>query len=102
MLYNRRSVAMARLWVQHALLKGRPFRSLRDIGWHHIESIGTKVYSDAEIQGLFQAFSAVRTIPIFTHSDKHRLPKWIARWVPDDYGFFIAIQADVLGTIRGF
>jgi ubiquinone/menaquinone biosynthesis C-methylase UbiE len=95
MLYNRRSVAVARLWLQHGLLAGKPWRSFSDIAWNHIESIGTKVYTVDEVEALFSAFSTVRAWPIVTHSDEHRLPRWIGRWLPAEAGFFIAIHADL-------
>ncbi len=50
MLYNRRSLCACRCWVKHALLKGRPWRSLRWVLWHHIESVGTKGYTEREVR----------------------------------------------------
>jgi SAM-dependent methyltransferase len=50
MLYNRRCFAVFKLWVRHALLRGRPWRSLAQIMWHHLESAGTKGYTRAELR----------------------------------------------------
>jgi ubiquinone/menaquinone biosynthesis C-methylase UbiE len=50
MLYNRHSLCAYRCWLKHALLKGQPWRSLRWALWNHIESIGTKGYTEGEIR----------------------------------------------------
>jgi ubiquinone/menaquinone biosynthesis C-methylase UbiE len=49
MLYNRHSLCTFKHWVRYALLKGRPWKSFRWVLWHHMESIGTKGYTRAEI-----------------------------------------------------
>lgn len=93
MMYNRRSVAVARLWLRHALLAGRPWRSFRDIAWNHIESIGTKVYTIPELRALFGEFSDFAARSLITHSDEHRIPGAIAQWLPDRWGFFTTLRA---------
>ena len=50
MLYNRHSLCAYRCWVKQALLRGRPWKSLRWVLWHHIESIGTKGYTAGEVR----------------------------------------------------
>ena len=50
MLYNRHSLCAYRCWLKNALLKGRPWKSLRWVLWHHIESVGTKGYTEGEIR----------------------------------------------------
>jgi ubiquinone/menaquinone biosynthesis C-methylase UbiE len=50
MLYNRHSLCVYRCWLKNALLKGRPWRSLRWVLWHHIESVGTKAYTEGEVR----------------------------------------------------
>lgn len=49
MLYNRRSVYVFNQWVKCGVLRGKPFQSLRSILWNHIESVGTKGYTRAEL-----------------------------------------------------
>ncbi|MGN6555784.1 MAG: class I SAM-dependent methyltransferase [Verrucomicrobiota bacterium] len=49
MLYNRRALITFKHWVKYALLKGQPWKSFRWTLWHHMESIGTKGYTKAEI-----------------------------------------------------
>jgi SAM-dependent methyltransferase len=54
MLYNRRSIWAFNLWVKHALLRGRPWRTFAWALWNHMESVGTKAYSRKELMRLFQ------------------------------------------------
>lgn len=49
MLYNRHSVWAFNQWIKHALLQGRPWKSLQWVLWHYTESVGTKGYSRAEL-----------------------------------------------------
>ena len=49
MLYNRHSFCALDAWVKFALLKGRPWKSLRWVMWNHQESICTKAYTKAEV-----------------------------------------------------
>jgi ubiquinone/menaquinone biosynthesis C-methylase UbiE len=49
MLYNRRSFCAYRCWLKNALLKGRPWKTLRWALWNHVESAGTKGYTGNEI-----------------------------------------------------
>jgi ubiquinone/menaquinone biosynthesis C-methylase UbiE len=50
MLYNRRSLCAFQHWVKYALFRGRPWRSFRDVLWHHMESVGTKSYTRSELR----------------------------------------------------
>jgi SAM-dependent methyltransferase len=93
MVYGRRSVLAFKLWVRHALLKGRPWRSASDVVWHHVESIGTKAYTVAEARALFGAFAEVEARPLITPYDEALFPRWLARFFPDDWGWFIALRA---------
>ena len=49
MLYNRRCLCIFKCWVRHALLAGRPWKNFHWVMWHHLESIGTKGYTKAEV-----------------------------------------------------
>jgi len=93
MLYGRRSVTAWLLWARHALAKGRPWRTPADVIWHHVESIGTKAYTQREIAELFAAFGDVRTQPILALSDRDRLPRLITQFYPSRWGWFVAVQA---------
>jgi ubiquinone/menaquinone biosynthesis C-methylase UbiE len=94
MMYGRRSAVVFVLWLRHGLLKGRPWRSFRDVVWHHMESIGTKAYTSKELGGLFQRFSSFRARPIITPYDHWKWPKSVSQFFPNSWGWFIAIQAD--------
>ena len=49
MLYNRHSLCALHCWMKYALLKGRPWKSVRWVLWNHQESPGTKAYTQAEV-----------------------------------------------------
>lgn len=49
MVYNRRSIFVFNFWVKHALLRGRPWKSLRWVMWNKMESPGTKGYTRREL-----------------------------------------------------
>jgi len=93
MMYGRHSVVTLQLWLRHGLLKGRPFQSLAKIVWHHMESLGTKSYTRKELNKLFSSFSNSLIEPIITPYDRAGLPRFMTRWFPNDWGFFMAIRA---------
>jgi len=65
MLYNRRSIYVFNLWIKHALLKAKPWKSLRWVLWNHMESIGTKGYTRKEIRRILTRFG-IEQIAIHT------------------------------------
>jgi SAM-dependent methyltransferase len=93
MMYHRHSAVVARLWVRHALLDGRPRRSLAEVVWHHMESIGTKAYTIAELRQLLGAFDDVRLTRVATPYDRQHLPKAVGRLIPNSFGWFVVIDA---------
>jgi SAM-dependent methyltransferase len=93
MLYNRRALVTLRLWARRGLLAGRPWRSFRDVLWHHLESVGTKAYTGAEIATLFGRFAQVESKPVLTPYDLRYLPRWAGAVVPNAAGFFRTIRA---------
>ena len=60
MIYHKYSMVGLMLWLRYALLKGRPWRSLRGVYAQHLESPGTKAYSRAEAKRLLLQFSDVK------------------------------------------
>jgi ubiquinone/menaquinone biosynthesis C-methylase UbiE len=56
MLYNRHSIYVINQWIRHALLKGRPWKSLAWMLWNRIESAGTKGYTRKELLQMLGAF----------------------------------------------
>jgi hypothetical protein len=75
------------------LLKGKPWRSFKDVLYHHVESIGTKAYTIAEMKHMFAQFSGVTVTPILTHYDTRELPDFLVKFVPQSMGWFLAIRA---------
>lgn len=50
MVYNRRSLYAFYQWLRFGPLRGRPFRSVADVLYQHVESYGTQAYTLSEIQ----------------------------------------------------
>jgi SAM-dependent methyltransferase len=67
MLYNRRSIWTLNLWARHALLRGRPWKSFAWALWNHMESVGTKGYTRAEIRQIFSRLP-VRNLVVQTET----------------------------------
>jgi len=93
MMYNRRSQLFFKLWVKHALLKARPFRSLSTVVWNHMESVGTKAYTLREIKQLFSQFASIQADHLKTSDVFLQGPRWLSMYFPDHFGFFIGIKA---------
>ena len=92
MMYQRHSLVTYKLWVRRALLAGKPWRSLADVLWNHMESVGTKAYQEGELRKMFAKFSRVEITPVATVYDR----KWlgpIGKLVPDILGWNLAIRA---------
>ena len=93
MVYGLYSPAIIKEWVKHGLLKGRPWRSFRDIVWNHVESVGTKAYTTREVAELFNVFDRLYMKRLITTYDTDKWPRWISSLFPDRWGWFIAVQA---------
>lgn len=92
MLYSRRSFVAAGLWLRHALLRGRPWRSFADVIGTHLESPGTKAFTQAELERLFASFGSVETIRFVTPYDR-RVAGPLARLAGPRLGWFVGIVA---------
>jgi ubiquinone/menaquinone biosynthesis C-methylase UbiE len=93
MLYQRPSLVSLRVWVKHALLAGKPWRSFADVLYHHVESIGTKAYTIAELKQMFAKFNGVSVTPLLTQHDTQRLPALAVKWLPHSIGWFLVVRA---------
>ncbi len=93
MMYHRRSLKVVTAWIYWALLRGRPWRSFTDVLWHHVESTGTKAYTLRELRAMFSGFSKFSARPIKTIYDTRVYPRWLHRFFPDDWGWFVALKA---------
>lgn len=92
MLYARHSWLAFGAWVRWALLRGRPRRSIADVLATHLESPGTKAYTEGEIRTLFAEFSSVDVRRIVTPYDR-RVAWRIADLTGPKLGWFFAITA---------
>ena len=97
MIYHRYSLVALQCWILNALLAGRPWRSLSDVIWHHIESVGTKAYTRAEARRLFPGLDGLRVTPVVTPYDvrigRNRfLPGFVQRLVPSGLGWFLVVE----------
>jgi hypothetical protein len=91
--YARHSLVALKLWIKHALLKGRPWTSWADLVANHMESPGTKAYTIAEVQQVWSGFSSCETQQIVTVYDRSWFPRWMHRLFPAHWGWFIVVRA---------
>lgn len=101
MVYNLNSSITWLKWVRHALLKGRPDRDRRWALWNHMESLGTKAYTEGIIRqwvkglphsGLrFHYYAGLGQVLRYkTHSTV--LPRILDVLEPRRFGFFLAFE----------
>lgn len=93
MMYGRRSPFVLKLWIKHALLKGKFWLSFSDVVWDKVESVGTKSYITSEIKDMFKKFDFTEIIPIITNADSKHWPQWVSKFFPDSWGWYIGIRA---------
>jgi ubiquinone/menaquinone biosynthesis C-methylase UbiE len=53
MIYNRHSLSVYYRWIKYALLRGKPWKSLKWVLCNHVESYGTQAYTVKEIRKMF-------------------------------------------------
>jgi ubiquinone/menaquinone biosynthesis C-methylase UbiE len=84
MVYHHPSITGLMLWLRYGLFRGR---SLRESVFDHLESPGTKTYTEAEACELFQGFKTVRTNIVFSPGDlllnqpSQRFQGWLYRMI---------------------
>ena len=93
MLYGRHSLKVLTAWLYWALFHGKPWLSFRKVLAKHVESPGTKAYTGQELKQLFSNFRTVSLQPILTRYDTRAWPKWLSRFFPQDWGWFVAVRA---------
>lgn len=92
MVYARHSAVVAKLWLRYGLLAMHPRRTLAEVVWNHMESIGTKSYTTREAAQLFSGFSDVTMQQVLTPYDRRRLPGWLGSLIPHRLGWFIIVR----------
>ncbi len=70
MLYGRRSWVGFALWARHALIRGRPWRTLSQVLAAHIESEGTKGFTASELRPMFADLEELRIDRLATPYDR--------------------------------
>jgi len=111
MIYHQWSLVGYMLWLRYALLAGRPWRSLRDVYAHHLESPGTKAYTLGEARAMLHGFRAVRVRSQLSFGDllegavgqrhggallraaKALWPRWLLKRVFARHGLMLLIEA---------
>ena len=93
MMYGRYSLKVLKTWIWFALLKGRPWMSFRQVVSRFVESPGTKAYTLKECKELFSEFQEFQAEHVLTIYDTRMIPRWLARFLPDDWGWFITLRA---------
>lgn len=92
MIYNKFSLVVYYKWLYYCLLRGKPFRSLDWVLYHHQESLGTKGYSTFEIAELLSRYP-VRVTEIVARATHYDLLK--------DYSLPMRFMASSLATLLG-
>lgn len=97
MLYHRWSLVALQAWVFYGLLRGRPWRSSREIIAEHLESPGTQVFTREAARALFDGLRDLAIRTIVTRYDARIgrrifLPRWVRRAVPSRWGWFMVVS----------
>jgi len=91
MLYARYSWVALGLWGRNALLKGRPWRSLRDVIASHVESTGTRAYTRKELRKRFAGLEDLRVEHVGTPYDR-RVAGPLATITGARFGWFLVVR----------
>jgi SAM-dependent methyltransferase len=92
MLYSRRSWVAFGVWARWALATGHPRRSVAQTLAEHMESPGTKAYTEPELRELFSGFGDVTLRRFVTPYDR-RVAGPVAGLVGPRLGWFVGIVA---------
>jgi ubiquinone/menaquinone biosynthesis C-methylase UbiE len=91
MVYHRRSWVALAAWARFALLRGRPFQSLR-AAVNQVESPGTQAFTRGEARDLVSRFADVVIRAKLTHWDRKLAPA-VAGVCGDTFGWFLLMEA---------
>jgi ubiquinone/menaquinone biosynthesis C-methylase UbiE len=92
MLYARHSWVAYGFWVRHALLAGRPWRSLTSVLARHMESEGTKAYTKGELRQMFAGVRGLRVNKVVTAYDR-QIAGPLARLTGNALGWQLVVRA---------
>jgi ubiquinone/menaquinone biosynthesis C-methylase UbiE len=91
MLYSRRSWVALGAWVRYAVARGPFWKSFSTVLADHVESRGTKAYTQAELVALFDDFRSVRFTRFVTSHDR-RVAGPFAGLFGSRFGWFVGIH----------
>jgi ubiquinone/menaquinone biosynthesis C-methylase UbiE len=91
MLYARHSWVAYGLWIRHALLAGKPLRSLADVLSAHMESEGTKGFTKGEMRELFGELQNLRIDKVGTAYDR-QISRGLASLTGNRLGWFLVAR----------
>jgi hypothetical protein len=92
MLYARHSWVAYGMWARHALLAGRPWRSLATVLAQHMESEGTKAYTRRELRRMFEGLDDLRIDKLRTSYDEQIAPGPLARLTGNAFGWNLVVH----------
>lgn len=92
MLYSRRSWFALGKWARHALATGRPWLSFADVLSKHMESAGTKAYTQREFAQMFSDFAQVSYTRFVTPYDR-RVGQLLVDLLGPRFGWFVGVVA---------
>jgi len=103
MLYNRHGMYAWKMWIKHAVLRGRPWKSLRWVLWNHVESIGTKGFTEKEVRRMLAplGLTDIRLDPFITNNDRVVRPGFIFRLCDLLLATILALTGKRLAWFRG-
>jgi hypothetical protein len=96
MLYHRYSLVCVQAYIVYGLLRARPFVSINTIARHHLESYGTRVFTESEARRLF-AGQKLKVTHIMTPYDlritrSRSLPMLVGKFLPRFFGYFMVLE----------
>ena len=103
MLYNRHGLYAWKMWVKHALLKGRPWKTLRWVLANHVESAGTKGFTDKEVKQMLALLGVtdIRIERFITSNDRVMRRDFPYRLCDMVLASVLALSGNRLGWFRG-
>jgi ubiquinone/menaquinone biosynthesis C-methylase UbiE len=103
MLYNRYSLCALKCWGKYALLRGRPWKSLSWALWNHVESIGTKGYTRAELHRMLSllGLTDIKVETYATSADRIERKAFPLQIINSAFGLLLSLSGNRLGWFHG-
>ncbi len=91
MVYARHAWVSYGLWARNGPLSGKPFRSISDVLYHHMESPGTKGYTKRELRLMLTGVGELKIEKVVTPYDIE-YAGGLARLTGSQLGFFMVAR----------